>query len=172
MNRSVNHVLKISFRRHSSGIICDNSFTNGTSQRTRKSYKGTSFHLELQKTQLQQAAQVKQEVTQKAPIQTQGVKKEIIKLVISKLRGGIDEVVDILKWAKILDGNTARSFKKHANFIAKKLEYWINIPDEIIGKVKEELPGLLIKRGVSKGVAHTIATGVSYLLRFAEVIFW
>ncbi|MFL0442055.1 hypothetical protein ACH0BE_02070 [Bacillus subtilis] len=137
-----------------------------------KATKETSFHLELQKTQLQQAAQVKQEVTQKAPIQTQGVKKEIIKLVISKLRGGIDEVVDALRWANILDGNTARTFKKHAKFIAKKLEDWINIPDEIIGKVKQELPGLLIDRGVSKGVAHTIATGVSYLLRFAEIIFW
>ncbi|MDF3254982.1 MULTISPECIES: hypothetical protein [Bacillus] len=136
-----------------------------------KATKETSFHLELQKTQLQQAVEAKQDVTQNAPIHAQGIKTKAIRIVIDKLRNGIGEVIDVLKWAHILDGNTARSFKKHANFIADKLEGWLDIPNEIIGKVKEELPGLLIKRGVSKGVAHTIATAVGYLLKGAEWLF-
>lgn len=100
----------------------------------------------------------------------QGVKRKAIEIVIKKLRENIDEVVDLLVDYKIMDGRTAQPLKKHAKAIAEQLEKWLDIPDEIIDTVKNQLPGILEKLGVSKGVAQTIAIGVSWLLRIADVI--
>jgi hypothetical protein len=101
---------------------------------------------------------------------TKKVKREAILGLIRALDTSIDWVVDILKTYNIMDGNTARSFKRNKGVISKALKQWLDV-DNIIDTVKKKLPGILRDNGVSKGVAENIAIAVGYLLRVADIFF-
>jgi len=126
-------------------------------------------YTKLQSTELQRAAQAVKE--ENDPIaSTKKVKREAILGLIRALDGSIDWVVDILKTYNIMDGNTARSFKRNKGVISKALKQWLDV-DNIIDTVKKKLPEILKDAGVTKGVAHNITTGVAFLLRVADWFF-
>ncbi|MDR0123136.1 hypothetical protein V7417_05245 [Bacillus pumilus] len=126
-------------------------------------------YTKLQSTELQRAVQAVKE--ENDPIaSTKKVKREAILGLIRALDTSIDWVVDILKTYNIMDGNTARSFKRNKGVISKALKQWLDV-DNIIDTVKKKLPGILRDNGVSKGVAENIAIAVGYLLRVADIFF-
>ncbi|WP_345806598.1 hypothetical protein [Bacillus pumilus] len=126
-------------------------------------------YTKLQSTELQRAAKAVKE--ENDPVaSTKKVKREAILGLIRALDTSIDWVVDILKTYNIMDGNTARSFKRNKGVISKALKQWLDV-DNIIDTVKKKLPGILRDNGVSKGVAENIAIAVGYLLRVADIFF-